>query len=214
MKQNYTHIALLIDRSGSMNTIKSDMEGGIASFMETQAKEIGTCTVTAAHFDDEYEVLFTRIPISDVNPIVIKPRGLTSLVDSMVRLINDVGVDIDSLPEDEKPDRVLFIVITDGYENSSREFTSEHLRTLIKEQEDKYSWNFTYIGANQDAFLVAKKYGLGRDNTMSFSATTGGVRNLFTTLSNATSRYRSKSGVQLNSTSFSYTEDEQNNSKL
>ena len=211
MKKDYTHIALLIDRSGSMYTIKKDMEGGIEAFIETQKQEEGTCTITAAQFNDTYKILFERKPIEEVENIIIIPNGSTALIDSMSRLINEVGNDIDSLEEDEKPEKVLFITITDGEENSSREFTNEQLKELIKEQEDKYSWNFTYIGANQDAFANSSRFGGKMGNTLNYQATESGVKKMWDKLSDATSRYRSVDSQKLSSNSFNYTEDEQNN---
>lgn len=211
MKENYTHIVLLVDRSGSMRSIKNDMEGGIETFMEKQKKEIGTCTVTAAHFDTDYEILFNRVPIDQVEKVTIVPRGGTALIDSMSQLINEVGIDLSSLEEDERPDRVLFITITDGEENSSREFTNEQLKDLIKEQEDKYKWNFTYIGANQDAFANASKFGGKFSNSLNYKATADGVDKMWDKLSDATSRYRNVTNLNLSSDSFKFTEEEQKN---
>ena len=131
MKKDYTHIVLLIDRSGSMNTIKEDMEGGIKTFIEGQKLEPGYCTVTAAQFDNNYEVIFSRVPISEIDEIKIEPRGTTALIDSMCRLITEVGADLASLSEDERPDRVLFITITDGEENSSFKFTNADTSIIL-----------------------------------------------------------------------------------
>jgi uncharacterized protein YegL len=209
MKQNYTHIVLLLDRSGSMQLIKEDMEGGIKTFMDAQKLETGDCTVTVAQFDSVYEVLQQRVPISKIKDIKISPRGSTALLDSMGRLINEVGVDLASMNEDERPDRILFITVTDGEENSSHEFTNEMLKNLIKEQEDKYAWNFTYIGANQDAFANAEKFGGKMSNSMNYIASKDGIDKMWTKVSNATSRYRSVSNFNINSDSFQYNEDEQ-----
>jgi uncharacterized protein YegL len=209
MKKDYTHIVFLIDRSGSMSSIVDDMEGGIATFIDEQKQKPGICTITAARFDNEFELLFTRKPISDVKTIRIKPRGMTALIDSMARLINEVGIDLDSLSEDEKPERVLFVTITDGKENASLEFTNEKLKELIKEQEDKYSWNFTYIGANQDAFEVSSNFGGKMSNSLNYTATSDGVTKMFSKLSDATTRYRSESFTNLSSDTFQYTDEEQ-----
>lgn len=211
MKKNYTHIVLLIDRSGSMSTIKSDMEGGMETFLNEQKKIGGDCTITAAQFDTEYEILFSRKPIKDIEKIQIDPRGGTALIDSMSRLIKEVGKDLDSLEESEKPDRVLFVTITDGEENSSREYTNEQLKEMINHQSDSYNWAFSYIGANQDSFGVAGNMGISSGSTINYNASTYGINNMFTTLSNATTRYRSVSTGNVTSDSFSYTEDEQKN---
>jgi len=205
MKQNYTHIVLLIDRSGSMSSIKHDMEGGLMTFINEQKLEPGTCTVTAAQFDNVYEILFTRKDIQEITSIKIEPRASTSLIDSMCRLITEVGKDLDGLAEDEKPEKVLFVTITDGEENSSREFNSDQLKEMVKHQEDNYKWNFTYIGANQDAFANSQQYGLKGSNTLNFDADTRGVNVMFSKLSCSTSSYRASAGSD---TEFSYTNDE------
>lgn len=210
MKENYTHIVLLIDRSGSMSSIKSDMEGGIREFIENQKTQIGDCTITAVQFDDRYDVLFVRKPISEIVSIDINPRGMTALTDSMCRLIKQAGEDLAGLDESERPEKVLFVTITDGQENASHEYTNEQLSELIKEQEDKYNWNFTYIGANQDAFAVANQFGGRVDNTLNYAASSSGVKKMFSKLSDATSRLRGVSLSNLSKDSFQYTEDERN----
>ena len=212
MKRDYTHIVLLIDRSGSMSSIKRDMDGGIKAFIENQKLAPGYCTITAAQFDTEFEFICNRLPINEVDKIEISPRGGTALIDSMCRLINEVGKDMCTLSEDERPEKILFVTITDGEENSSRENTNEDLTKMIQTQEKAYSWNFTYIGANQDAFGVASKFGGQVGNSLNYTATSAGVTTMFNTLSNATLRYRSmdvSDVISSNGTSFSYTEDEQ-----
>lgn len=209
MKANYTHLVLLIDRSGSMQSIKDDMEGGIKTFLDKQKLETGTCTVTAAQFDDKYKILYKRVPIQDINEIRINPRGMTALVDSMARLIREVGKDLDSISEDEKPDRVLFITVTDGGENASVEFKNSDLQKIIKEQEEKYAWNFTYIGANQDSFSTSSQLGVKGSNTMNYQTNSLGIDKMWNKVSNATSRYRNIVNHSVTSDSFGFTKDEQ-----
>lgn len=210
MKENYTHIAILVDRSGSMISIKKDMEGGIANFLREQKEIEGECTVSLAYFDHKYSVEIDRKPIREVQEIVIEPRGTTSLLDSMCRFIKDVGSTLNELSEDEKPDRVLFITITDGEENSSVEYTNEMVKVLIKEQEEKYKWNFTYIGANQDSFATSSRFGGRMDSSMNYSATYDGIIKMSSTLSDATKRYRSMNTDDISFDSFNYTEEELN----
>lgn len=209
MKKDYTHIVLLIDRSGSMYSIKEDMEGGIASFLDEQKQQPGECTVTAASFNDKFDLLFTNKPVSEVEPIKINPNGGTALLDSMVRLINTVGSDLAGLDEEERPERVLFVTITDGEENSSHEFSTDDLKTIIKEQEDTYNWNFTYIGANQDMFTNAVRYGGKMSSSLNYEASSSGVKKMFSKLSDATTRYRSIDVQDLNADAFEYTAEEQ-----
>lgn len=212
MKKDYTHIVLLLDRSGSMSTIKKDMDGGIKVFLEEQKTQPGECTITAAQFDTEYEIIHSMKPIADVDKIEIKPRGGTALIDSMVRLINEVGNELSGLDEESRPDKVLFVTITDGEENSSREFNNKDLSDLIAQQEKDFSWNFTYIGANQDAFSSSSKFGGRMDNSLNYEASSDGVKKMFSKLSDATTRYRSvdmNAVVGAASAAFNYTEEEQ-----
>jgi uncharacterized protein YegL len=209
MKKDYTHIVFLIDRSGSMSGIKKDMEGGIKTFLAEQKLVPGKCTITAAQFDTEYEILHSLKDINEVEKLSIDPRGGTALIDSMVRLINEAGKELANLPEEERPERVLFITITDGEENSSRESTNEQLAKLIKEQEEKYLWQFTYLGANQDAFGVARGIGVSGTKSMNYATTTVGINKMFSKLSAASTRYRGVSADALTSDSFAYTEAEQ-----
>lgn len=208
MKESYTHIVLLIDRSGSMSSIKRDMEGGIKSFIDAQKLEDGICTVTAAQFDTEYDILFTRKPIAEIESVTINPRGGTALIDSMVRLINEVGADLAALDEDERPAKVLFVTITDGEENSSREFTNEQLAEKIKEQEEVYKWNFTYIGANQDAFGTAQQFGGRVTNSLNYTTSKKGIDKMFSKLSNATTRMRGVDISAYSGQSLEFTDEE------
>lgn len=207
MKKNYTHIVFLIDRSGSMGSIKVDMEGGLKEFLEKQKLLPGECTVTAAQFDTVYEILHKLKPLSEIEGLHIDPRGGTALIDSMVRLIKEVGDELRELPEDQRPEKVLFITITDGEENSSKEFTNEQLKERILEQETKYNWQFTYLGANQDAFGVSRQFGLSSAKAMNFAADSDGIKSVFNKLSDASTRYRSAAV----NTSFEYTKEEQEN---
>lgn len=209
MKKDYTHIIFLIDRSGSMDIIKKDMEGGIKEFLAKQKELPGKCTITAAQFDTDYDIIHSLKSINEVSGLTISPRGGTALIDSMVRLIKDAGRELANLPEEERPERVLFITITDGEENASKEFTNETLKELITEQETKYSWQFTYLGANQDSFGVARNMGVKFNKSMNYDASSLGIGKMFSKLSSATTRYRSVASSNLTSDSFAYTEDEQ-----
>ena len=115
-----TLIAVLLDRSGSMECVKSDTEGGFNAFIDEQRGEPGDARVTLAQFDTDYEVVYANRPIADVPPLALQPRGGTALYDALGRLITDVGAELAALPEDERPGTVVVVVLTDGHENSSR----------------------------------------------------------------------------------------------
>lgn len=209
MKKNYTHIVLLIDRSGSMINIKKDMEGGLADFIAKQKLEEGECTITTAQFDTgEVDYIHKLSKLNEVKEIKIDPRGGTALIDSMVKVIEQSGKELAALDESQRPERVLFITITDGEENSSREFTNQQLAERIKHQEENYKWEFVYIGANQNAFDVARQMGVSNfeAKSMNYSCTSTGTAAMFSNLSSATTRYRSATNT---SNTFAYTAQEQ-----
>lgn len=208
MKKDYTHLVVLLDRSGSMTSIQKDIIPGFNEFIKKQKEAKGKCTVTLVQFDDQYEKVFDFadlnefIELNDKNYI---PRGSTALVDSMCKLIEETGQKLSSMKEEDRPEKVLFLSITDGDENDSREFTNEDLKSKIEHQESNYKWQFVYIGANQDAFANATKYGMNINSTINFNATPQGIYAMFNATANASVRYRSADF----GTDFSYSTKEQ-----
>jgi hypothetical protein len=159
-RSDLTHIYFLLDRSGSMQSIKSDTEGGFAAFVEEQKKALGDCRVTLAQFDNEYDVVYSGVPVVDVPPLSLQPRGSTALLDAMGRLVTDAGAELAALPEDERPGTVIVAVMTDGLENASREWTHAAIRSLVEQQTSAYAWQFMYMGADQDAIEVGARLGV------------------------------------------------------
>lgn len=168
-RQDLTHIFFLLDRSGSMQSIKSDTEGGFAAFIEEQRAGAGECRVTLAQFDDHYDVVYADRPVADVPPLVLEPRGCTALLDAMGRLITDSGAHLASLPEAERPGTVIVAIMTDGLENASREWTHAAIKSLVDQQTTQWSWQFLYMGADQDAIEVGASVGIDRDRSVTYS---------------------------------------------
>lgn len=192
MKNNYTKIVFVIDRSGSMSSIKQDMEGGLKTFIEEQKKlKLGKCDVSIYQFDDVYEPVFENKDIYEAPEYKLWPRNSTALYDAVGKTINAVGVQLAKLNEDDRPDRVMMVIITDGQENSSREFTSEKIKELVKHQSDKYNWQFSYLGSNQDAWAVGGALGIDSSSTMTYANNTRGVKSAWSSLSCATGAFRS-----------------------
>lgn len=191
-QKNYTHITLLVDRSGSMTTLKHDADGGINTFFEEQKKVDGKCTYSIYQFDTMFEPVVSGKDIKEFEPYHLLPAGGTALYDAQWRAIHETGSFLRKLSEDERPDKVIFITVTDGEENSSREITGPHglnkLKNLVREQEDKYAWEFIYIGANQDAFAVGQSFGVGR--TMTYVGTGASTAGSYTNLSYAVANAR------------------------
>ncbi|MBK6887357.1 MAG: VWA domain-containing protein [Tetrasphaera sp.] len=163
-----THIYFLLDRSGSMQSIKSDTEGGFAAFLEEQRKAPGRCRVTLAQFDDTYEVVYADRDVRDVPPLVLAPRNTTALLDSIGRLVTDAGRALSARPEHERPGTVVVAIMTDGMENASREWTHTAVKTLIEQQERDYQWQFLYLGADQDAIEVGHSIGVAAGNSLTY----------------------------------------------
>jgi uncharacterized protein YegL len=163
MKKDFTLIVFLLDRSGSMISGIEDTMGGFNSFIEKQRAETkGDVRVTLVTFSDWYCSVYNMLPIKDV-PVLTKEQyvthGWTALVDSMCNSIDNTGRVLSSMSEAERPSRVIFVTITDGMENKSTQFSNDDLKQRITHQTDKYSWDFLYLGANQDSFQVAQQYG-------------------------------------------------------
>lgn len=193
MKENSIEIICILDRSGSMHSIKMDAIGGFNTFIEDQKKVEGEAKVSVYIFDDVYEILYEEQDIQNaplLNTENFVPRGGTALHDAIGRTINSVGERLAKTPEEERPENVLFLIITDGGENMSREFSGNKIKEMIEHQEEKYSWDFTFIGANQDAALVGGLLGIKSHKTMSFAATSDGTNDMMSTLSSYTTSYR------------------------
>jgi hypothetical protein len=168
-KPNRTHLYCLLDRSGSMNPIVEDTVGGFDAFIAEQRKTAGECKVTLAQFDDAYEEVYADRPIADVPSLVLQPRGTTALLDSVARIITDAGKRLAALPEDQRPGTVIVGIMTDGLENASREWTHTQLKQLIERQTNDYSWQFLYLGADQDAVEVGMSIGVGAGHSVTYA---------------------------------------------
>ncbi len=169
MNKNLTDITLVVDRSGSMQDIRRDAEGGINGFLEDQANQPGEALLTLVQFDTEYEFIHRGIPVGDAPKYELLPRGATALLDAVGRAINETGARLKSMAEADRPGLVIVVVMTDGLENSSKEFTRKKIQQMIEHQQDRYSWQFTFLGADQDAFAEAAQLGINAAGVAKFS---------------------------------------------
>jgi len=189
-----THIISILDRSGSMCSIMSDAIGGFNTFLKEQRELSDEATITVAIFDDKYELIYENLNIKDAKDLTSaewSPRGTTALYDAIGKTINKEKANLAKLGV-EKPSKVLVLIVTDGLENASVEYTLEGIKKLIKDCEND-DWNFVYLAANQDAFAVGISFGVSAGNTMTFTATHDGVFNMSATLNDATTKYRTMS---------------------
>ena len=169
MRTDLTDITMVIDRSGSMQSIQSDAEGGINSFIEQQKQEPGEANVTLVQFDSEYEFVHSGVPIRQVPAFRLVPRGSTALLDAVGRAINETGARLAAMDEAQRPGLVVFVIVTDGEENSSREFTRDQIRKMVEHQQSAYKWQFTFLAANQDAFAAGGSMGIAQDGIAAYS---------------------------------------------
>lgn len=192
MKKDFTQIAIVLDRSGSMGSIEGSTIAGFNEFLKQQQLVPGTASVYSAKFDTEYEVLFDgdlkqHPELSREN---FQPRGATALHDAIGKTINHVGKRLADLAEDQRPEKVVFVIMTDGLENSSREFAGEKIAQMIQHQKDSYKWEFVYLGANQDAVLVGERLGIGGRNSITYTAAPHTTRSVVASMSANMASYR------------------------
>lgn len=185
MKKNLTEMVFILDRSGSMQSLTSDTIGGFNSMIENQKKEDGEAYVTTVLFDDAYEMLHDHVNIQDIQPITDKEyyaRGMTALLDAVGKTINSVGKRLSETPEDERPEKVIFVITTDGFENASMEFEKDTIKNMIEHQQSKYSWTFIFLGANMDAVEEAKNLGIKSSYSHTYTASGTGTQSVYTSL--------------------------------
>lgn len=189
---NKSLIAALLDRSGSMQSIADDMRGGFDGFIAKQVGQPGETLVTLAQFDDEYEVVYERVSVDAVPPLTLQPRGRTALLDAIGRFVTEIGSGLAAMPNGERPGDVTVLVITDGHENASVEWTLEAVRALIAQQESDYSWDFVFLGANMDAVEVGANLGFRPGKSLTYDADGDGVGGAWSAMSGYTTRKRSR----------------------
>lgn len=205
MNSDLVDITIIMDRSGSMISCAQEAENGLNRLIEEQKAQPGDCNFTFIQFDDQYEVVCDGIPIKDAPKIELMPRGMTALNDAVGKTINTIGARLSAMPEDERPGLVMVVIVTDGHENASHEFNTAAVKALITQQQDKYNWQFTFLGANQDAFDTAANYNISVQSSANYS--TDKAANVMGLLSNKMSMSRSAvaCGQSMN---FEYTDDE------
>lgn len=186
MKKDYTHIAVVLDRSGSMGAIREETIDGFNEFLNDQKGAESIATLTLTQFDTEFQLVHSFKHINQVPVLNHKtyiPRGCTALYDAIGLTINSCGEQLAEMVEDERPEKVIFVILTDGEENSSCKFSYEEIQQMIEHQTTVYSWNFVFLGANINAVEIAKDLGIRPGNALKFAANSKGVNVLFKSLS-------------------------------
>lgn len=192
MKANLTEMVFILDRSGSMERLTRDTVGGFNSMIEAQKKEEGEAYITTVLFNNDYEILHNHVNIQEVGPLIeYLPYGTTALLDALGNTINMIRKRLSDTPEEERPSKVIFVIVTDGIENASVEFTKAQVKEMIQHQQDKYSWTFMFLGANMDAVSEAGGLGINTDFAKTYTANSRGTQSVYTTMASTMSCMRS-----------------------
>ncbi len=205
---DYRHYVLIVDRSGSMFPIAKETQNGIRVFVIGQRDIPGKATLSLYQFDHAHDTVYDFVPLRDVSPYTLVPRGNTALLDACGFAITEVGEKLDAMPEDERPGKVIVVIATDGQENFSREYSLAQVRDMIVRQHELYKWEFAYVGANQDSFAEARGMGISANSVMDYAHTNSGARNAWVANSASAGRYAAGQSVSLN-----YTDEERAASK-
>jgi len=188
MKKGLTEIVFILDRSGSMGGLESDTIGGFNSMIEKQKKEKGEAIVSTVLFDDKAEVLHDRVSMDKVPVMTDKQyyvRGCTALLDAVGGAIHHIGKLHKHMAEDERPEKTLFVITTDGMENASSHYSYDKIKKMINKKQDKNKWEFIFIGANIDSIAEAQRFGIDVDNAVNYVHDSYGTSKVYEAVENA-----------------------------
>jgi len=191
---NYDYLAIVADRSGSMKAIREEAEGALKGVVTEQRKLPGELTVNLFTFDDKFE----EVPEGDIDTWTLQPRGMTALYDAIGKSMTIVGERLAAMPEDQRPGKVMFVIVTDGMENCSREWRLDTVRNLVTEQQDRYGWQVIFTAANLDAHAVGTSLGLRKDQNMNFAYSGVGAASAGNQILQSVSNYRSGATRSMN----------------
>ena len=193
MKNGYSDITVVLDRSGSMACLVDEVIGAFNTFVDEQQQVAGQASFSLVQFDDRYEVYLDAVDLAKVGRLdrtTYVPRGMTALYDAVGRAIVATGTRLAALDEAERPDKVVFLIQTDGEENASHEYDAATLQAMIRHQQDKYAWEFVFLGANIDAGSVAADLGIDQGRAMQYANNADGTRAAFASVSDNLARFR------------------------
>ncbi len=198
VKNNITELVFILDRSGSMTGLESDTIGGFNSLIKNQKKESGECFVSTVLFDNVSEILHDRVKLSEIEEMTERDyftKGSTALIDAIGGAIHHIGNIHKYSRLEDVPEHTMFVIITDGYENASRLYSSDEVKAMIKKEKEKYGWEFLFIGANIDAVETAKHYGIGADRAVDYRADKEGTSVVYDTVSRTVGHMRSAAPI-------------------
>lgn len=200
MKKGLTELVFILDRSGSMAGLESDTIGGFNAMIEKQKKADGTAYVSTVLFNVERKVIHDRVSLHKIAPMTdndYQVGGGTALLDAIGRAIHHIGNVHKYAREEDRPEKTLFVIITDGMENASREYSAKEIKQKIERQKSKYGWEFLFLGANIDAVETAKHFGIGQDRAVSYKSDSKGTQLNYDVISDAVACVRSKADLPI-----------------
>ncbi|MBQ6134679.1 MAG: VWA domain-containing protein [Lachnospiraceae bacterium] len=193
MKKGLTEIVFILDRSGSMSGLEGDTIGGYNSMIEKQKKEEGEALISTVLFDDKVEILHDRQELEKVEKITDKEyfvRGCTALLDAVGGAIHHISHIHKGMPEEERPEKTLFIITTDGMENASKKYSYGKVKKMVEKRKEKDHWEFVFLGANIDAVEVAGRFGVAANRAVRYECDSAGTALNFHVMSKMVSRAR------------------------
>lgn len=199
MKKNLTELVFILDRSGSMAGLEKDTIGGFNAMIEKQKAEAGDAYVSTVLFDNYSEVIHDRVVLNDVPKLTEKEyyvRGCTALLDAVGGAIHHIGNVHKYAREEDRPEKTLFVITTDGMENASRRYSYEKVREMTKRQKEKYGWEFLFLGANIDAAKEAARFGIDADRAADYHADTQGTAVIYEAMSDVVYSVRASRPVE------------------
>ena len=194
MKKNLTELVFILDRSGSMAGLEADTIGGFNAMTQKQRKEPGEALISTVLFDNETQVIHDRVPLEKVPALTQKEyyvRGCTALLDAVGGAIHHIGNVHKYAREEDRPEKTLFVITTDGMENASRRYTYDKVKAMIEHQREKYGWEFLFLGANIDAAREAARFGIRADRAANYHADHIGTEVIYEAVSEAVCQVRS-----------------------
>lgn len=201
MKKALTEMVFILDKSGSMSGLEEDTIGGYNAMLQKQQAVEGECRITTVLFDHGYELLHDRIDLQAVSLISdneYQVGGTTALLDAIGKTIHKIGNAQKHTADDYRAEKVMFVIITDGLENSSREYSAEKVRAQIERQKTRYGWEFIFLGANIDAVQTAGRFGIAPDRAIDYLADSEGTELNFRVMSRAAASFRETGNVDEN----------------
>ena len=193
MKKNLTEIVFILDRSGSMAGLEDDTIGGFNAMIQKQKGEDGEAYVSTVLFDNHTEVIHDRVDIQQIQPMTRKDyyvRGCTALLDAVGKSIHHIGNVHKYAREEDRPEKTIFVITTDGMENASREYTYDRVKKMIQHEQEKYGWEFLFLGANIDAAKEAARFGIMEDRAANYHADHQGTAVIYEAMSEAVCNVR------------------------